>query len=551
MGNKITKTKGGMHNRGAFLLNDGLYQVSKKGETVKIAEPIKMNYLEKDIDTGEEKAEITFQNGVRSGILKLPRNEYLSAMTLLNYQKFGLDIMPDNAQIITSFLKGQEDQVELKQVHSKLGFAYHEGKRIYKLYNSIGCNSVYNGGLDIKPSGDYANYKQMLKEEVLGNEKLEMILGTALTPVVMGYIEDFIDLDTLIVHLKSQSSVGKTTAIKLAVSAFGNPTLKRQSLFMTYNATNNALIKRLDGIRSVPAAFDEISTSKIKNFTDLIYNLCNGVEKDRLNADAELKDRASWFTTILSTGERSLLNSANANNGLKVRVIEFNDLIWTKTAENSQNIKTCIKQHYGHLGIIFAKHIMSYDEEEILGRVNKNIDKLTQRATERKIIDEYSSRVFANLSMILTALELLEEVLNEKLQVDKILELLLDIEQEAILKRSFTRTITDFISEYVNIHNNKFQFERDGTVPATFWGRVTRKSDHLEVAMLKEQFDEMIKAGGYEDSGVVLKELKQDGKLNHEKDRNTRSRKTPLGIEVDMYVIKLPIQPSKNKLSLD
>ena len=547
MGNNVTKTKVEMHNQRAFLLDDGIYKFGKKGECIKIAEEIQMQYLEKDIDTGEEKAAFTFRNGVRSGKLKLPRNEYLSPMMLLGYQRIGLDIMPDTAQDIIAFLKQQEGEVELRKVHSQLGFSEHEGELIYKLYNTIGCDSVYNGGLDIKPSGSSEEYKQMLKDEVIGNERLEMILAIGATPVVMGYIEGLIDLDTLIVHLKSQSSVGKTTAIKLAISAFGNPTLKRQSLFMTYNATNNALIKRLDGIRSVPAAFDEISTSKIKNFTELIYNLCNGVDKERLNADAELKDKASWFTTILSTGERSLLKSANANNGLKVRVIEFNDFVWTDSAENSQNIKTCIKQHYGHLGMEFAKHIMSYDQEDILDKVKRNVKKITERATERQIIDEYSSRVFSNLSIILTALELLGEVLEQVLQVDKVLELLLDVEQEAMQKRSFTRSITDYISEYVSRYSSRFQFESDGTVPSTFWGKVTLKKDHVEVAILKEQFEQMVQAGGYEDAGVVLKELKQNGRISHEKDRNTRSRKTPLGITIDMYVIKLPTSSCKQK----
>ena len=39
---------------------------------------------------------------------------------------------------------------------------------------------------------------------------------------------------------------------------------------------------------------------------------------------------------------------------------------------------------------------------------------------------------------------------------------------------------------------------------------------------------------------VVLKELKQNGYLNCESDRFTRSRKNSLGYTEDVYVIKLP-----------
>lgn len=58
--------------------------------------------------------------------------------------------------------------------------------------------------------------------------------------------------------------------------------------------------------------------------------------------------------------------------------------------------------------------------------------------------------------------------------------------------------------------------------------------------MNKISFEEMIKQGGYEDKNVVLRELKQNGYLNCESDRFTRSRKSPVGYTQEVYVIKLP-----------
>ncbi len=49
----------------------------------------------------------------------------------------------------------------------------------------------------------------------------------------------------------------------------------------------------------------------------------------------------------------------------------------------------------------------------------------------------------------------------------------------------------------------------------------------------------MIYKGQYEESSIVLKELKAKGYLDCETDRYTRSRKMPNGIKQDVYVLKL------------
>ena len=77
----------------------------------------------------------------------------------------------------------------------------------------------------------------------------------------------------MIVHIPGNSSTGKTTALRLAISMFGSPKISNNSLFSTYNTTENAMSNRLGGTKGLTFAFDEISTSNINNFTKLIYTL--------------------------------------------------------------------------------------------------------------------------------------------------------------------------------------------------------------------------------------------------------------------------------------
>ncbi len=74
------------------------------------------------------------------------------------------------------------------------------------------------------------------------------------------------------------------------------------------------------------------------------------------------------------------------------------------------------------------------------------------------------------------------------------------------------------------------------------FGQITPKEGYTEVLFYKTAFDEMLRKGRYEDSSIVLKELKANGFLDCDADRYTRSRKNQNGIRQDVYVLKLDEQ---------
>lgn len=81
-----------------------------------------------------------------------------------------------------------------------------------------------------------------------------------------------------------------------------------------------------------------------------------------MNKEGQIKDSGKWLTTILSTGEASLLSKANQNIGLKVRLTELSNVNWTKNADHANRIKAGVLENYGHaapriatkLGVLMA-----------------------------------------------------------------------------------------------------------------------------------------------------------------------------------------------------
>ncbi|HAT4072363.1 TPA: DUF927 domain-containing protein [Clostridium perfringens] len=525
-----------------FLLDEeGVYKIQKDGEKQQISDYMAIKELINNIDTNDYKILISYK-APSSEIkeIELNRDECINKNKLLDLINKGLDVSNSNSGILAEYFRAFEKKFkEIRNVHSELGFSEYKNKDIYKLYKVIGeLDSTYNGEYDIKPKGNKEEYEAMLREEVYGRCELEFIIVSALSAVVLGYIGDRNSLDSLIIHLSGNSSTGKSTALKLAISLFGCPDPKKIGLYSTYNTTENASIKKLCGLKGVQFAIDEISLSKNKDFTNFIYALANGSEKDRLNKNSELKEKSVWLTTILSNGEKSILESSKRNSGLKVRVIEANNFSWSKNAENSEKITNCISMNYGHIGIEFAKCILEKSKSEVEKRFKEVKNEVYELLNEKLVLDSMTKRRCSKYALIILTAYYYEELKNIKLNIDGIKDMLVKIEGESIRSRNFSESAIDYIKQYVSKYKKKFEGKDNASIDTL--GKLIIKNDHVEVQMNKISFEEMVKQGGFEDKTVVLKELRDKGFLNHEKDRFTRSRKNTLGYTEDVYVVKLP-----------
>ena len=520
-----------------FILDANGVNFDNNGEKIKIADPMKIESIQQNIDDGTYKASIKYKSFSGMKEITIPREEYLNKNNLIKYQSKGLDITHGNVALLTEYFNEKEKEAQIKNIHTKLGFSNYEGKTIYKLYECIGIDSKYEGIYDVKPIGDKEEYINMINQEVIGNTALEFMVSVSLSSVLLGYIGEDLGLDSIIVHLVGNSTTGKSTALKLAISLFGYPDVKRNGLFGTYNGTNNALIKKLTGLKGVPFALDEISMSYTQNFTNFIYGVSNGTDKDRLNKDSELKGRETWLTTILSNGEKSLIGSSNKNAGVQIRVIEASNIVWTKDAKNSERINRAVLENYGHIGFEFAKYIMNIDKFELIKGFESAKDEIYKLLDEKLILDNMTIRRCNKFGIIIQVAYLFQDMMGITLDIDGIKNMIIDIEKESISNRNFRESAIDYIKQYVSKYKNKFE---SGTANSTEnLGKIIQKETYVEVQMNKISFEQMIKQGGYEDKNIVLKELKTAGYLNCEKDRYTRCRKNSLGYKEEFFVIIL------------
>jgi putative DNA primase/helicase len=103
-------------------------------------------------------------------------------------------------------------------------------------------------------------------------------------------------------HLRGPSSIGKSTALKLGASVWGNPS----SYCRTWRATSNGL----EGLAALHndglLILDELSQIDPKEAGEAAYLLANGKGKARASRNGTARQSGSWRLIFLSAGEESL-----------------------------------------------------------------------------------------------------------------------------------------------------------------------------------------------------------------------------------------------------
>lgn len=519
------------------LIDEGVCKTTDSGEKI-ISNPLWIKYIKVNIDTGEEKLNLGYMRRGRELERELSREIALNPTLLLKEQKYGIDVRNDNKEDLVKHIRNEEEVAEEKFYHNTLGFGEYEGKEIYKHQTAIGIDSEYCGPLDIKKKGSEDKVRKLINEEIITYPPALLVMLFSLVSVLVAYLSQSGDRNTIIFHMCSNSTVGKSTMCKFGVSLFGSPNPNGKGLFLTYNATMNALFKMLTGVNGLPFVMDELSMAKFDKNKDLVYILASGSEKLRLDKESELKESGSWCGSILSNGEKSLAKLGSRNAGIQVRVFELSNIIWTKSGEHAEKINSIISNNHSHMGINFAKYVMRRDKEELRNECNKYITMLREKFENKNAVDHFTGRRLKTYALIYLTGKLYEEMEDVQLDMDSIIELFIQMEKESIKARNFDTSVLEFITTYVSANSNRF-IKKGEKANGEVWGVITEKNGYTEVAFNKLRFEKMIDEGGYEDRDVVLNELKNSKALSCDKDRYTRKRKDSTGLMVPMIVVKV------------
>lgn len=538
------------------ILKKGRYivTVNHKGDEkieTRIAHAFDVIEIAHNLDTEEISIKVSYSYKGQEKELLIPRGN-LNRKNLLQYQSLGLDFFDHNIIDIIKYIADQEHVAPEVSVHSSIGWGEYNNKLVFKHFNAVGIDSTYCGELDIKPRGTLEGWKTAVKKIVLGNTPLELALTFGLAAPIVGMIGRDISIESIIGHIFGDSSKGKTTATMLAVSVCGNPDPTANSLMRTWNATNNALIASLSGNNGLIMAFDELSMSDMSDFTITLYRLSGGRDKDRRNKDMTQRIAGTWNTSIFSNGECSILSKSKENTGLKVRVSEYSNIEWTRNAASSEELKSAVLKNNGHACIAMAERLLELGKSEVIKRHKCWVTECLSRLIVK---DQFSERISVKLAVLMLSAEIGGEALRLNMNLEGILEMLVKNEAEAVDGRSLGQKAYDWFLQQYNAKRSMFIIEHrtpnckepipSRSVEAI--GKIIVRPDGTEeVCIIPAAFDDIMRAGKFDDSKVILKRWKEEKRIDYEKDRLTRQRKISGNIPIQVYVIHVgPNKPDK------
>ena len=165
-------------------------------------------------------------------------------------------------------------------------------------------------------------------------------------------------------YLRGRTRAGKTTALQLAGSAIGS-----DKVIKSFDATKNSLAAAAVDVCDYPFLLDEKQSADkymTQQMENLVHALTDGIERRRLNRNAEQKPVATWRTIVIGTGETNLRDDFS-NGGSYTRALQVNIPKTVMPPDVCAEIRKIISANFGHVmpevvGMLDASYFSDWQE---------------------------------------------------------------------------------------------------------------------------------------------------------------------------------------------
>lgn len=435
----------------------------------------------------------------------------------------GFTYNEEYTDLIIKYLLLAENDAEKILQYTYLGF------RNNRFWGYTEAGKEYIGNLKLECSLEYS--KDELNNLLEDAVNLQFALTVGASTAVLGYLGQKTPLTTNIVHFWGDTSVGKTTALLTAISVWGKPTID-SGLLSTWNQTENALMSnRLANNHSAVVALDESSLCRY-DLSSMIYNVSQGVNRQRLKKNTTPVSTTKWLTTVISSGESPLLEHTNQNGGLTVRCFDFHLQI-TKSADHANEVKSFVLNNYGQIG----KEIVNNLEESEFSEIREMFEE--KRAAVLEAIPQaehlpITDRIADSYAIWLLTADFLNE-LGITMQYEEILQILLNHHQELGKSYNIGKMLHNIILSRVaskkTLYPRRCEYFGIGNIEGLV-------SDDT-VIIIATEFERILRENGFTDRLLCLRSLYKSGLLKKQRDDTYYSKILINNVSVKAVVINI------------
>jgi len=200
-------------------------------------------------------------------------------------------------------------------------------------------------------------------------------------------------LGVLMSAYSQESGIGKSTALKIAQSVWGDPVTAVQSL----TDTANSVMGKIGEIRNLPIYWDELKTEEdTKKFVNITFQMGQGKEKSRMTATAKQREPGRWQTLLVSCSNESLLDYVTQHTSTTTaglyRIFEFAVKKAAVGATGQIDVSDAtitlskVNDNYGKVGLEYARWLgQNFDQvQKEVADISRSLSKEVDANNEER-----------------------------------------------------------------------------------------------------------------------------------------------------------------------
>lgn len=476
-----------------------------------------------NIDTGEEKLRVAFYKGKNWRDFIASKRDLFDSSKIIQFSALGVSVTSKSAKLLSEYLCDIEtlnpDIIPETESVARLGYVGKD-KEFFSPYAD---NIIFDGDANyhtlysaVASKGNYTIWLEEARKCRTESLTAQIMLAASFASPLVEKIGSL----PFFVHLWSVASeTGKTVALMLAASVWGNP--DKGQLVMNFNATQVSCERIAAFLNNIPMCIDELQLSKDSHGRSKfdVYQLAQGSGRGRGTKSGGIEAIPTWNLCILSTGESPIVQ-ASAGAGAVNRVIDIECLSTDKVITDGFQTLSTVKQNYGFAGREFIEALT---------------DGVIEKAKERytTIFKQLSSGTTTEKQSMAAAIIVLADELADKyifksgkaLTVDEISGFLKEKSEVSAGQRAY-----NFLCDWVAVNTNRFQSSDNN---GEFWGAVDE--DENKAYIISNVFRQALTDNGF-DERAITSWLRSNHLIEPDKNgKNTRY--TSVGGHKARYII--------------
>lgn len=470
-----------------------------------------------NVDTHEEKLRLAYRKGKAPWRTTIVDKRVLaSASKVTELAGGGISVTSDNAKQFIRYIFELEslnyDRLPERQSIGRLGHIREvgfspfvpglvfDGDASFKsLFEAVSARGSYEDGEENWGyAARWARHSSVTAKIMLAASFASPLLE------VLGALPFFVHLWGV------DSGTGKTVALMLAASVWGNPAVG--AYIKTFHSTNVGNEYTAAFLNHLPLCLDELQLSKDsrgKSSFD-VYKLAEGVGKTRGNKFGGVDATPTWENTILTTGE-SPLTGTSAGAGAVNRVIDIECSSGEPAVPDGCGmwLSGLLKRNYGHAGRRFVERL--YQDEATLDEVRGLYERFFQTLTATDTTEKQAMAAAAILTADTLACRWIFHGEEQPMTAAEMGKFLASKAAVSAGQRGY-----EFIISWVAMNRTKFTYDADAP---EIWGDLQEDRVYIVAAKLRS----VLENEGYS-YNAVLSWLDSAGKIAH-RDKGRKSRK--------------------------